>query len=97
MNDGNPLSKQLSLDDLAKQYTTKCLSPGANIYNTILHACFQSKAQGIDECIHLIDSMINADNSQMSKNERNVMLRTLHNLRTSYAYQRELIIRTYDK
>ncbi len=97
MNEDNPLVSKLSIDDIAKQCELLCSVEDSNIYELILDACFKSKSQGRDECMHLIDSMLNSDSSQLTKNERNMMLGTLHNLRTFYAYQRELMIKKYDK
>lgn len=97
MNEDNPLLNKLSIDDIAKQCELLCLGNDSNMYELVLDACFKSKSQGIDECMHLIDSMLNADSSQLTRNERNIMLSTLNNLRTFYAYQRELMIKKYDK
>lgn len=96
MSKDNPLINQPSIDDIAAQCASLCLETDANVYSLILNACFKSKFQGIDDCINLIDSMLNADTSQLTKNERNMMLRTLNNLRTSYVYQMELMIKNYD-
>jgi len=97
VNDENPLIDNHSIDDIAELCAESCLESGVNVYKLVLDACFQSKSQGVDECMHLIDSMLNADTSQLTRNERNMMLQTLNNLRTFCAYQRELMIKSYDK
>lgn len=97
MSKENPLINQLSIDDIATQCASLCLEADVSIYNLILNACFKSKFHGIDECINLIDNMLNADMSQLTNSERNIMILTLNNLRISYVYQMELMIKKYDQ
>jgi hypothetical protein len=97
MSDENPLVKQSSLDDIAENCTLACLEHGANLYRNIISACFESKFQGMDECMNFIDSMIHADISHLTGAEQRAVLLTLNNIRIAFAHQRELIIKAYDK
>lgn len=92
----NPLTKQKSLEELAKQCTEQC-ELGADVFDIFLMACFQAKALGIDECINDIDSMLNSNTQHLTRNEKNILIQTLDNLRISYAYKRQLIIKNYDE
>lgn len=92
----NPLTKQKSLEELAQQCIEQ-FELGTDIYAIILLACFQAKALGIDECVNDIDSMLNSSTQHLTRNEKNILIQTLNNLRISYAYKRQLIIKNYDE
>ncbi len=92
----NPLIKQQSLEDLAKHCVAQCEYPDADVFNTVLTACFQAKALGIDECINAVDCMLNSNTQYLNSHEKNMLIQTLNNLRLSYAYKRESIIKTYE-
>lgn len=70
MSEENPLTKKASLEIIAERCSSSILSSKEDTHRLVLDACFYAKAQGIDECMDLIDSMLNSDTSQLTRNEK---------------------------
>ena len=96
MTDENPLLKQKSIESIVDGCLLM-LEESAELQDVLVSACYNSKAQAIDECINDIDSMLHAQRKFLNRDERNMLDGTLHNLRGLLSARREVLIARYDK
>jgi hypothetical protein len=97
VTDENPLLKQKSIESIVGSCIQLLENETTEIEDVLISACYQSKAQTIDECINDIDSMLHAQRKFLNRDERNMLDGTLHNLRGLLSARREALIAKYDR
>jgi len=99
----NPLYASRDIKDISSEVINKWKDKLdsedlAKIRADIILACYESKMQGVDECMQILDGTLNANTKKhLTSKEHELIQQILSNLRLMMSWRREMAIKTFEK